>query len=58
MKDGKVKVVDRCYKCKKCHDVFHGCLVANSMRLPKGEKKMGSIDRYGNMGIELDWVRE
>lgn len=58
MKDGKVKVDDRCYKCKKCHDVFHGCLVANSMRLPKGEKKMGSIDRYGNMGIEFDWVRE
>lgn len=44
-------------KMQKCHDVFHGCLVANSLRLPKGEKKMGSIDRYGNMGIELDWVR-
>lgn len=58
MKDGQVIIDDRCVKCKKCHDVFHGCLVANSMRLPKGEKKMGSIDRYGNMGIELDWVRE
>ena len=58
MKDGSVTIDDRCIKCKKCHDVFHGCLVANSLRLPKGEKKMGSIDRYGNMGIELDWVRE
>lgn len=58
MKDGSVTIDDRCVKCKKCHDVFHGCLVANSLRLPKGEKKMGSIDRYGNMGIELDWVRE
>lgn len=58
MKDGHVTIDDRCVKCKKCHDVFHGCLVANSMRLPKGEKKMGSIDRYGNMGVELDWVRE
>ena len=58
MKDGQVIIDDRCVKCKKCHDIFHGCLVANSMRLPKGEKKMGSIDRYGNMGIELDWVRE
>lgn len=57
MKDGRVTIDDRCVKCKKCHDVFHGCLVANSLRLPKGEKKMGSIDRYGNMGIELDWVR-
>lgn len=58
MKNGHVTIDDRCVKCKKCHDVFHGCLVANSMRLPKGEKKMGSIDRYGNMGVELDWVRE
>lgn len=58
MKDGRVKIDDRCVKCKKCHDVFHGCLVANSMRLPKGERKMGSIDRYGNMGIEYGWVNE
>lgn len=58
MIDGAVKIDDRCVKCKKCHDVFHGCLVANSMRLPKGEKKMGSVDRYGNMGIEYSWVTE
>lgn len=43
MKDGHVTIDDRCVKCKKCHDVFHGCLVANSLRLPKGEKKMGSM---------------
>lgn len=58
MKGQELVIDDRCVKCKKCHEVFHGCLVANSMRLPKGEKKMGSIDRYGNMGVELDWVRE
>lgn len=58
MNCGKVTIDDRCVKCKKCHDIFHGCLVANSLRLPKGEKKMGSIDRYGNMGVEFDWVRE
>lgn len=56
--DGKVVIDDRCIKCKKCHDIFYGCLLANSMRLPKGEKKMGSIDRYGNMGIEYEWVKK
>lgn len=56
MKNGDVKIDDKCYKCRKCHDVFHGCLVANSLRLPRGDKKMGSIDRYGNIGIEYDWV--
>ena len=58
MHDGNVKIDEECVKCKKCHDIFHGCLVANSMRLPKGERKMGSIDRYGNMGIEYSWVTE
>lgn len=56
--DGIVEIDDRCVKCRKCHDIFHGCLLANSMRLPKGEKKMGSVDRYGNMGIEYNWVRK
>ena len=56
--DGSVEIDDRCVKCRKCHDIFHGCLLANSMRLPKGEKKMGSVDRYGNMGIEYNWVRK
>jgi 3'-phosphoadenosine 5'-phosphosulfate sulfotransferase (PAPS reductase)/FAD synthetase/ferredoxin len=55
---GQIKIDDGCVKCKKCHEVSHGCLVANSMRLPKGEKKMGSIDRYGNMGIEYTWVKK
>lgn len=58
MNGGHVKIDDKCVKCRKCHAVFHGCLVANSMRLPKGEKKMGSIDRYSNMGIENSWVLE
>ncbi|MCD8005838.1 MAG: phosphoadenosine phosphosulfate reductase family protein [Oscillospiraceae bacterium] len=56
MKNGNVYIDDRCTKCGKCREVSYGCLVADSMRLPKGEKKMGSIDRYGNMGVEYTWV--
>lgn len=58
MQDGKVAISNKCVKCRKCHDVFHGCLVANSLRLPKGDKHMtmGSVDRYGNIGIEYSWV--
>lgn len=56
--DGNVEINDKCVKCRKCHEIDYGCLLANSMRLPKGEKKMGSVDRYGNMGIEYEWVRK
>lgn len=58
MVDGKVTIDDRCIKCHKCHEVFHGCLVANSLRIPKGVSKMGSVDRYGNIGVEYEWVRD
>lgn len=54
--DGRVYIDNRCVKCKKCHEITYGCLVANSLRLPKGEKKMGAIDRYGNLGVEYKWV--
>lgn len=57
--DGEnVHIDDKCIKCKKCYEVDYGCLVANSLKLPKGDKKMGSIDRYTNFGIEYDWVKE
>lgn len=56
--NGNVEIDDKCIKCKKCHEIDYGCLLANSMRLPKGEKKMGSVDRYGNMGIEYEWVKK
>lgn len=56
MEKGKVQIDDNCIKCQKCHEVAYGCLVANSLRLPKGVAKMGSVDRYGNMGIEYEWV--
>lgn len=56
MQGGLIKIDDRCVKCQKCHEVFHGCLVSNSLKLPKGEAKMGSVDRYGNIGVEYDWV--
>ncbi|MCM1514004.1 MAG: phosphoadenosine phosphosulfate reductase family protein [Anaeroplasma bactoclasticum] len=57
-KNGQVFVDDKCVKCKKCYEVDYGCLVANSLKLPKGEKKMGSIDRYTNLGVEYDWIKE
>ena len=55
---GDVSIDDRCVKCRKCHEIENGCLVANSNRLPKKDNKMGSINRYGNMGIEYDWVKQ
>ena len=58
MQDGLVTIDDKCVKCRKCHDIDYGCLLANSLKLPKKSNKMGSVNRYGNMGIEFDWVKQ
>lgn len=57
MDNGKVEIEDKCIKCRKCHEIVYGCQLANSMRLPKGEGKMAGINRYGNMGIEYEWIK-
>lgn len=58
MRNGCVSIDDRCYKCKKCHEIDYGCLLANSIKLPKKINKMGSINRYANLGVEYDWVKQ
>lgn len=58
IKNGSVHISDNCYKCRKCHDIDYGCLLANSNKLPKNINKMGSINRYANLGVEYDWVKQ
>ena len=59
MSEGKVRIDDKCVKCKKCYKVNGGCLVSESHHLAKESKEMkGSIDEYKNMGIQYSWVME
>ncbi|MBQ8036646.1 MAG: phosphoadenosine phosphosulfate reductase family protein [Proteobacteria bacterium] len=59
MNNNYVIISDKCVKCHKCLSIPNGCLVANSLRLPKGENKMGkskSLNPYANMGFENSWI--
>lgn len=59
MQDGRVVISDSCVHCKMCHKVDYGCLVANSVKIPKEVGAMNkSVDRYKNMGIRFTWVKE
>lgn len=48
-----LKITD-CTYCIKCHDIEDGCLVYNSLRLPKMEKTM-SINNYDTTLPKKDW---
>ncbi len=47
--DGKVRISSNCIKCGLCNRADNGCLVFNSLIMPKGVSTMknGSIDEYG-----------
>lgn len=53
----ELKINDKCVKCKKCQMVDYGCLVYNSLRMPKGDgKSMSGMNNYLTFGTEKDWV--
>lgn len=56
--DGKVKISDTCKKCGLCNNIDNGCLVYNSLILPKGTGKMrkGSIDEYATHHPNKEWL--
>lgn len=53
-----VKISDNCIKCGLCNKIDNGCLVYNSLVLPKGNGKMrkGSIDEYGTHAPKMEWL--
>ena len=57
MHNGIVTIDSKCVNCRKCLEIDAGCLVASSLRLPEGGNKMGSINRYANMGFENSWIK-
>lgn len=58
--NGSVKVSDSCVKCGLCNNIDNGCLVYNSLILPKGTGAMrkGSIDEYGTHPPKMEWVKD
>lgn len=58
--DGNVKIDDSCLRCGLCNRIDNGCLVYNSLILPKGTGKMrkGSIDEYGTHPVKIEWVKD
>lgn len=58
--NGTVKVNDNCIKCGLCNNIDNGCLVYNSLILPKGTGTMrkGSIDEYGTHPPKMEWMKD
>jgi len=49
--------IEGCQHCGKCHEMDDGCLAYHSLRLPKGDGKMKSINSFANHAPKPDWVK-
>lgn len=59
MSNGNISIDDRCIHCHCCHQFTNGCLRADSLRLPIGEKRVSGnkgINRYNSFGFENSWI--
>ncbi len=59
--NNQVHISEYCIKCKCCNKLDNGCLVYNSLILPKGggtTMRSGSIDEYGTHPLKLEWLQQ
>ena len=58
--NGKIHISDSCIHCGLCNGIDNGCLIFNSLCLPKGNGVMrkGSIDEYGTHPVKMEWVKD
>ncbi len=60
MKTGRLTIDDRCIRCGNCHKPVLGCLVYQSLVLPKGTVmgKNSSLDCYQDHAPKPEWFEE
>ncbi len=61
MTGGKVQISDECKHCSECHKALKGCLVYNSLEMPKGENsimKDMSLNCYSHFAPKMEWFEQ
>ena len=61
MNQGHVQISDECIHCSECHKALKGCLVYNSLEMPKGEKgvmKDMSLNCYSHFAPKIEWFEQ
>lgn len=59
--NGQVVISSDCLHCSQCHKVEKGCLVFNSIDMPKGGSKMGktqSLNCFSHHAPKLEWLQQ
>ncbi len=61
MENGVVSISDDCRHCSECHKALKGCLVYNSIEMPKGEAgnmQDKSLNSYSHFAPKMEWFEQ
>lgn len=61
MENGVVSISDDCRHCSECHKAPKGCLVYNSIEMPKGETgymQEKSLNSYSHFAPKMEWFEQ
>jgi len=61
MRDGQVRISDKCVHCAECHKVDKGCLIYKSLEMPKGGLIMSankSLNCYSHHAPKMEWFTQ
>lgn len=61
MSNGRINISDDCRHCSECHKALKGCLVYNSIEMPKGDNgkmKVMSLNCYSHFAPKLEWIEQ
>ncbi|MBQ8803651.1 MAG: phosphoadenosine phosphosulfate reductase family protein [Tyzzerella sp.] len=61
MQNGEISISDDCKHCSECHKALKGCLVYNSIEIPKGDNqnmKEKSLNCYSHFAPKMEWFEQ
>ncbi|MCP1662129.1 phosphoadenosine phosphosulfate reductase [Methanocalculus sp. AMF5] len=53
--NGKIRI-ENCIHCGECHQIYNGCLMYESLKIPKEEKRMKAINCFDDHAPMTNWL--
>jgi phosphoadenosine phosphosulfate reductase len=50
-----LKISDKCVHCHECHNISNGCLAYDSLKIPKGEREVKTINCFDAHAPKGEW---
>jgi phosphoadenosine phosphosulfate reductase len=56
MKNGKLKISNKCVRCHECLKIISGCIYYNSIKGSNNMKNLKGVNKYLSVGVNANWI--